>query len=254
MIDWWEKLYGGMNNICTYFIIFSFLSPISTLAFFSTFCSQEINVAVKTQRLPSSATCWQPPVLQTCSDCSNPGQDRDQQVICPGRRKVNVELLSTRNFWKHRSPKKRYVIRLHDETMRKRLNCQDLGKSPLPKLNVFGMSSGSLPCENQVEYLCRRLHQQQVHHLPPPMSQPMPGLKTGSCRDPYAQLLAGQSALSQLELQMAREMNLRNSPPVGASGAAAPVPSLWALKQNHGCWHSGMLGKRLEESGVSQVR
>ena len=35
-------------------------------------------------------------------------------------------------------------------------------------------------------------------------------------------------------LQMAREMNLRNSLRVGASGAAAPVPSLWALKRNHG--------------------
>lgn len=116
------------------------------------------------------------------------------------------------------------------------------------------MSSGSLLCENQGRVPVPAPAPAASTPPPPPMSQPMPGLNTGSSGDPYAQLLAGQSALSQLVLQMAREINLRNSPRVGASGAAAPAPSLRALKRNHGWWHSGMLGKRLEESGVSQVR
>ena len=142
MIDWWEKLYGGMNTYC---IILSFLSPISTLAFLLHFLFSEINVAVKTQRLPSSATCWQPPVLQTCSDCSNPGQDRDQQVICPGRRKVNVELLSTRNF-ESIGPQKRdtsYVFMMRQ--WGKDLIVKDLGKVSTPKIerlwDVFWKSS-----------------------------------------------------------------------------------------------------------------
>ena len=53
------------------------------------------------------------------------------------------------------------------------------------------MSSGSLPCENQGRVPMPAPAPAASTPPPPPMSQPMPGLNTGSCGDSYAQLLAG---------------------------------------------------------------
>ena len=62
---------------------------------------------------------------------------------------------------------------------------------------VFGMSSGSLPCENSGQVPIPA----QAPVVPPP---PPPGVG-----DPFAQILVGQSAMSQLMLQMAQEMQRR---------------------------------------------
>ena len=65
---------------------------------------------------------------------------------------------------------------------------------------VFGMSSGSLPCENPGQ-----------RPIPPP-APPQPAGSAGSAgvQDPYAQILQSQSAMSMLMMQMAREMNQRS--------------------------------------------
>ena len=65
---------------------------------------------------------------------------------------------------------------------------------------VFGMSSGSLPCENPGQ-----------RPIPPP-APPQPTGNAGSAgvQDPYAQIMQSQSAMSMLMMQMAREMNQRS--------------------------------------------
>ena len=65
---------------------------------------------------------------------------------------------------------------------------------------VFGMSSGSLPCENPGQ-----------RPIPPP-APPQPAGSAGSAgvQDPYAQIMQSQSAMSMLMMQMAREMNQRS--------------------------------------------
>ena len=65
---------------------------------------------------------------------------------------------------------------------------------------VFGISSGSLPCENSGQ-----------RPIPPP-APPQPAGSAGSAgvQDPYAQIMQSQSAMSMLMMQMAREMNQRS--------------------------------------------
>ena len=62
---------------------------------------------------------------------------------------------------------------------------------------VFGISSGSLPCENPGQRL-----------IPAP-TPPQPAGSAG-VKDPYVHLLESQSAMSMLMMQMAREMNQRS--------------------------------------------
>ena len=61
---------------------------------------------------------------------------------------------------------------------------------------VFGISSGSIPCENP-------------GHRPIPAPPPPPAGSAG-VKDPYVHLLESQSAMSMLMVQMAREMNQRS--------------------------------------------
>ena len=65
---------------------------------------------------------------------------------------------------------------------------------------VFGISSGSIPCENPGQ-----------RPIPAPTPSPPAG-SAGSAgvRDPYVQILESQSAMSMLMMQMAREMNQRS--------------------------------------------
>ena len=65
---------------------------------------------------------------------------------------------------------------------------------------VFGISSGSIPCENPGQ-----------RPIPAP-TPPPPAGSAGSAgvRDPYVQILESQSAMSMLMMQMAREMNQRS--------------------------------------------
>ena len=65
---------------------------------------------------------------------------------------------------------------------------------------VFGISSGSIPCENPGQ-----------RPIPAP-TPPPPAGSAGSAgvRDPYVHLLESQSAMSMLMMQMAREMNQRS--------------------------------------------
>ena len=70
---------------------------------------------------------------------------------------------------------------------------------------IFGMSSGSLPCENAGRVPVPA----QSPVVPPP---PPPGVG-----DPFAQILVGQSAMSQLMVQMAQEMQRRAMGNVGVS-------------------------------------
>ena len=74
---------------------------------------------------------------------------------------------------------------------------------------VFGISSGSIPCENPGH---RPIPAQAP--IPPPPPQQRVG-------DPVAQLLVGQGAMSHLLIQMAQEMNRRT---VG-KGAGDPSQS-----------------------------
>ena len=62
---------------------------------------------------------------------------------------------------------------------------------------VFGIASGSIPCENPGQR---------------PIPAPAPPQPAGSAgvRDPYVQILESQSAMSMLMMQMAREMNQRS--------------------------------------------
>ena len=65
---------------------------------------------------------------------------------------------------------------------------------------VFGISSGSIPCENP------------GHRPIPAPTPPPPAGSAGSAgvKDPYVHLLESQSAMSMLMMQMAREMNQRS--------------------------------------------
>ena len=65
---------------------------------------------------------------------------------------------------------------------------------------VFGISSGSIPCENP------------GHRPIPAPTPPPPARSAGSAgvKDPYVHLLESQSAMSMLMMQMAREMNQRS--------------------------------------------
>ena len=65
---------------------------------------------------------------------------------------------------------------------------------------VFGISSGSIPCENPGQ-----------RPIPAP-TPPPPAGSAGSAgvKDPYVHLLESQSAMSMLMMQMAREMNQRS--------------------------------------------
>ena len=78
----------------------------------------------------------------------------------------------------------------------------------LPSDPVFGISSGSLPCQNsgRVPNPVQTPVQPATQVPPPPPS---------GAGDPFAQLLVGQSAMSTLMLQMAQEMNRRS---VGNTG------------------------------------
>ena len=62
---------------------------------------------------------------------------------------------------------------------------------------VFGISSGSIPCENPGQ-------------RPIPAPTPPPPAGSAGVRDPYVQILESQSAMSMLMMQMAREMNQRS--------------------------------------------
>ena len=64
---------------------------------------------------------------------------------------------------------------------------------------VFGISSGSIPCENPG-------HRPMPAQAPIPPPPPQQGVG-----DPVAQLLVGQGAMSHLLIQMAQEMNRRAS-------------------------------------------
>ena len=64
------------------------------------------------------------------------------------------------------------------------------------------MSPGSLPCENSGQ-------------RPTPVQGPPPPPPPSGVGDPFAQLLVGQGAMSQLMIQMAQEMNRRAA---GGSG------------------------------------
>ena len=65
---------------------------------------------------------------------------------------------------------------------------------------VFGMSSGSFPCENPGQ-----------RPIPPPAPpQPAGSAWSAGVQDPYAQIMQSQSAMSMLMMQMAREMNQRS--------------------------------------------
>ena len=74
---------------------------------------------------------------------------------------------------------------------------------------VFGISSGSIPCENPGH---RPIPAQAP--IPPPPPQQRVG-------DPVAQLLMGQGAMSHLLIQMAQEMNRRTA----GQGAGDPSQS-----------------------------
>ena len=74
---------------------------------------------------------------------------------------------------------------------------------------VFGMSSGSIPCETPG-------HRPVPAQAPIPPPPPQQGV-----RDPVAQLLVGQGAMSHLLIQMAQEMNRRAS----EQGAGDPSQS-----------------------------
>ena len=62
---------------------------------------------------------------------------------------------------------------------------------------VFGISSGSIPCENP-------------GHRPIPAPTPLQPAGSAGVKDPYVHLLESQSAMSMLMMQMAREMNQRS--------------------------------------------
>ena len=62
---------------------------------------------------------------------------------------------------------------------------------------VFGISSGSIPCENPGQ-------------RPIPAPTPPPPAGSAGMKDPYVHLLESQSAMSMLMMQMAREMNQRS--------------------------------------------
>ena len=62
---------------------------------------------------------------------------------------------------------------------------------------VFGISSGSIPCENPGQ-------------RPIPAPTPPPPAGNAGVKDPYVHLLESQSAMSMLMMQMAREMNQRS--------------------------------------------
>ena len=62
---------------------------------------------------------------------------------------------------------------------------------------VFGISSGSIPCENP-------------GHRPIPAPTPPQPAGSAGVKDPYVHLLESQSAMSMLMMQMAREMNQRS--------------------------------------------
>ena len=74
---------------------------------------------------------------------------------------------------------------------------------------VFGISSGSIPCENPG-------HRPMPAQAPIPPPPPQQGVG-----DPVAQLLVGQGAMSHLLIQMAQEMNRRSS----GQGAGDPSQS-----------------------------
>jgi len=63
---------------------------------------------------------------------------------------------------------------------------------------VFGISSGSIPCENPGH-----------RSIPAPTPPPLPAGSAG-VKHPYVHLLESQSAMSMLMMQMAREMNQRS--------------------------------------------
>ena len=67
-------------------------------------------------------------------------------------------------------------------------------------LEVFGISSGSLPCENP-----------GLRPIPAP-TPPPPAGSAGSAgvRDPYVQIFESQSEMSMLMMQMAKEMNQKS--------------------------------------------
>ena len=80
------------------------------------------------------------------------------------------------------------------------------GSYEIPSMDpIFGMSSGSLPLENSGRVPVPA----QALVVPPP---PPPGV-----RDPFAQILVGQSAMSQLMVQMAQEMQRRAMRNAGVS-------------------------------------
>ena len=62
---------------------------------------------------------------------------------------------------------------------------------------VFGISSGSVPCENPSQ-------------RPIPAQPTPPPAGSAGVKDPYVHLLESQSAMSMLMMQMAREMNPRS--------------------------------------------
>ena len=64
---------------------------------------------------------------------------------------------------------------------------------------VFGISSGSIPCENR-------------GHRPIPAPTPPPPAGSAGVKDPYVHLLESQSAMNMLMMQMATEMNQRSLP------------------------------------------
>ena len=81
---------------------------------------------------------------------------------------------------------------------------------------VFGMSSGSIPCENPGHRPENSGHRPVPAQAPIPPPPPQQGVG-----DPVAQLLVGQGAMSHLLIQMAQEMNRRAS----EQGAGDPSQS-----------------------------
>ena len=67
---------------------------------------------------------------------------------------------------------------------------------------VFGISSGSIPCENPGQ-----------RPIPAPAPPPAGSAGSAGVKDPYVHLLESQSAMSMLMMQMAKEMNQRSLQP-----------------------------------------
>ena len=111
---------------------------------------------------------------------------------------------------------------------------------------VFGVSSGSIPCENPG-------HRPMPAQAPIPPPPPQQGVG-----DPVAQLLVGQGAMSHLLIQMAQEMNRRSSgqgagDPSQSSGQGSASGSRKEMKMDEK-WIPSMPIASLEELDIERKK